>query len=189
MLCNCLSVCLLLLILLYWPSGFTHSAFLSQVAKQAGAGRCCHVARKTNTPMCLQACHYWKTKTISHICFCARRSQRRCFSTTTFSSTWRATRQSTTCAVRSSRSTTPPKNSEGSWSKLEGWGFPLHCGRTKKKKPHSTSDFCSVVCRAVAVAFPPLLPCPVWNPNNSAGFLGEAQSLNLDLGPLQKPLH
>lgn len=84
-----------------------------------------------------------------------RRSQRRCFSTTTFSSTWRATRQSTTCAVRSSRSTTPPKNSEGSWSKLEGWGFPLHCGWTKKAQ--NTSDFFSVVCRAVAVACPSLL--------------------------------
>lgn len=185
MLCNCLSVCLLQLILLYWPTGFSHSAFLSQVVKQARAGRGLCVAKKTNTPICLHACHFWKTKTVSHICFCDRRSQRRCFLTTTFSSTWRATRQSTTCAVRSSRSTTPPKNSEGSWSKLEGWGFPLHCGWTKKDTQHKWFWL-----RRLSRGWPsrlswPAIPCPVWNPNNSASS-GGAQCLCLDLRPLQK---
>lgn len=55
-----------------------------------------------------------------------RRSQKRCVLTTTSSLTWRATHQWTTCAVRSSPSTTPPKNSGESWSKLEGWGCLTH---------------------------------------------------------------
>lgn len=32
--------------------------------------------------------------------------------------------------------------------------------KRKAQKTHNTSDLCSVVCRAVAVAFPYLLPCP-----------------------------
>lgn len=51
-----------------------------------------------------------------------RRNQKGCVSTMTCSLTWRATPQSTICAVRSLPSTTPPENSGENWSKLEGWG-------------------------------------------------------------------
>lgn len=164
MLCNCLSICLLQLFFSFWPSGFSHLLFFISSCKIC----CCWevtVWGPRSTRVCLHACHCWKTKTVSNICFYVRRSQRRCFLTTTFSSTWRETHQSTTCAVRSSRSTTPPKNSEGSWSKLEGWGFLCIVARREKKwhfyskgLVESPSDFCSVVCHPVALAFPPALP-------------------------------
>lgn len=92
---------------------------LSFVVKYVGMERWQHVASNSERD---HTCFYRRVKTVFFILSFLRRSQKRCVSTTTYSLIWRATHQSTTCAVRSSPSTTPPKNSGESWSKLEGWG-------------------------------------------------------------------